>query len=79
MVRDYLAIPATGAPAERVFSGGADLAQPKRGSLSEDSVRECVHVSEGLAEAGALIAVSPWSVYRLLVAWWLHRSMDARP
>ena len=42
MARDYLAIPATGAPVERVFSGGADLVRPKRGSLSEDSVRACM-------------------------------------
>jgi hAT family C-terminal dimerisation region/Domain of unknown function (DUF4413) len=42
MALDYLAIPATGAPVERVFSGGADLVQPKRGSLSEDSVRACM-------------------------------------
>jgi len=42
MARDYLAIPATGAPVERVFSGGATLVQPRRGSLSEDSVRECI-------------------------------------
>ena len=42
MARDYLAIPATGAPVGRVFSGGATLVQPRRGSLSEDSVRECI-------------------------------------
>ena len=42
MALDYLAIPATGAPVERVFSGGADLVRPKRGSLSENSVRECM-------------------------------------
>ena len=42
MARGYLAIPATGAPAERVFSGGATLVQPGRESLSEDSVRACM-------------------------------------
>jgi hAT family C-terminal dimerisation region len=42
MARDYLAIPATGAPAERVFSGGTDLVQPKRGSLKRDTVRACM-------------------------------------
>ena len=42
MARDYLAIPATGAPVERVFSGGTDLVQPKRGSLSENSVHVCM-------------------------------------
>jgi hypothetical protein len=42
MARDYLAIPATGAPVERVFSGGADLVQPKRGSLGEGSVHACM-------------------------------------
>jgi hAT family C-terminal dimerisation region len=31
MARDCLAIPATGAPVERVFSGGATLVQPRRG------------------------------------------------
>jgi hAT family C-terminal dimerisation region len=42
MARDYLAIPATSAPVERVFSGGTDLVQPKRGSLSEDTIRACM-------------------------------------
>ena len=42
IARDYLAIPATSAPAERVFSGGADLVTKKRGSLSEDSIKACV-------------------------------------
>jgi hypothetical protein len=39
IARDYLAIPATSAPAERVFSGGADLVTKKRGSLSDDTIR----------------------------------------
>ena len=42
MARDYLAIPATGAPVERIFSGGTGLVQAKRGSLSEDSIRVCM-------------------------------------
>jgi hypothetical protein len=39
IARDYLAIPATSAPAERVFSSGADLITKKRGSLSDDTIR----------------------------------------
>jgi hAT family C-terminal dimerisation region/Domain of unknown function (DUF4413) len=39
IARDYLAIPATSAPAERAFSGGADLVTRKRGSLSEDTIQ----------------------------------------
>src|SRR5262245_16511608 len=39
IARDYLAIPATSVPAERVFSGGADLVTKKRASLSEDSIQ----------------------------------------
>jgi hAT family C-terminal dimerisation region len=42
LARDSLAVPVAGAPVERVFSGGTDLVQPKRGSLSEDSVRACM-------------------------------------
>jgi hypothetical protein len=41
IARDYLAIPATSAPAERVFSGGADLITKKRGSLREDAIEAC--------------------------------------
>ena len=41
MARDYLAIPATSAPAERVFSGGADLITDKRGSLNERTIQAC--------------------------------------
>jgi hAT family C-terminal dimerisation region len=42
VARDHLAIPATSVPAERVFSGGADLISQKRGSLSEDTIRACI-------------------------------------
>jgi hypothetical protein len=31
-----------------VFSGGADLVQPKRGSPREDSVRECMCLKDWL-------------------------------
>jgi hAT family protein len=42
IARDYLAIPATSVPAERVFSGGTDLITKKRGSLSEDTIQACI-------------------------------------
>jgi len=42
IARDYLAIPATSVPAERVFSGGADLITKKRGSLNEDTIQACM-------------------------------------
>jgi hypothetical protein len=42
IARDYLAIPATSAPAERVFSGGADLVSAKRGSMDEETIRTCI-------------------------------------
>ena len=42
MARDYLAIPATGAPVERVFSGGTDLVQPKRGALGKTIIKICM-------------------------------------
>jgi hypothetical protein len=45
IARDYLAIPATSVPVERVFSGGADLVTNKRGSLSEDTIQGCVCAS----------------------------------
>jgi len=48
IARDYLAIPATSAPAERVFSGGADLVSKKRGSLSEDAIRACMCLNSWL-------------------------------
>jgi hypothetical protein len=42
IARDYLAIPATSAPAERMFSCGADLVATKRGSLNEETIRACM-------------------------------------
>ena len=42
IARDYLAIPATSVPAERVFSRGTDLITDKRGSLNEDIIEACV-------------------------------------
>ena len=42
VARDYLAVPATGAPVERVFSGGADMVPPKRGRLAADTIRACL-------------------------------------
>ncbi|GBC14125.2 ribonuclease H-like protein [Rhizophagus irregularis DAOM 181602=DAOM 197198] len=40
MARDYLSIPATSAPVERIFSGGTDLVVQKRCSLKESTIRE---------------------------------------
>ena len=42
VARDYLAVPATGAPIERVFSGGTDMVSPKRGCLAADTIRACL-------------------------------------
>jgi hypothetical protein len=42
VARDYLAIPATGAPVERVFSGGTDMVLPKHGRLAADTIRACL-------------------------------------
>jgi hypothetical protein len=42
IARDYLAIPATSVPAERVFSGGDDPITKKRGLLKEDTIRACM-------------------------------------
>ena len=48
IARDYLAIPATSAPAERAFSGGVDLITNKRGSLKGDTIRACMCLSSWL-------------------------------
>jgi hypothetical protein len=42
MAMDYLAAPATSVPVERVFSGGTDIAQPRRGALHADTFRACL-------------------------------------
>ena len=39
MAGDFLAIPATSAPSERVFSVGSDIVTKKRNRLTGDSVR----------------------------------------
>jgi hAT family C-terminal dimerisation region len=44
IARDYLAIPATSVPSERVFSSGTDLITSKRGSLHDDTIRACMCV-----------------------------------
>ena len=56
MAMDYLAAPATSVPVERVFSGGTDIARPKRGALHADTFRACLclrswlkHSARGLA------------------------------
>jgi hAT family C-terminal dimerisation region len=38
MARDYLAIPATSAPAERIFSSAADLITPDRASMTSETI-----------------------------------------
>ena len=48
IARDYLAIPATSDPAERAFSAGANLVSDKRGSLSEETIRSCMCLSNWL-------------------------------
>ena len=50
IARDYLAISATSVPAERVFSGGADLVSKKRGSLNEDSIQACICLDSWLSQ-----------------------------
>jgi hAT family protein len=42
IARDYLAIPATSASAERVFSAAADLITKKRGSLNDETIQACM-------------------------------------
>ena len=42
MARDYLAIPASSVPVERIFSGGTDLITPTRSRLSEDTIKYCM-------------------------------------
>jgi hypothetical protein len=42
MAKDYLAIPATSAPVERIFSGGTDLIEQRRCSLKGKTIQECM-------------------------------------
>ncbi|GBC14748.2 zinc finger BED domain-containing protein RICESLEEPER 2-like [Rhizophagus irregularis DAOM 181602=DAOM 197198] len=42
MARDYLGIPGTSVPVERIFSGGSDLITKKRSNLNIDSIRTCI-------------------------------------
>jgi len=39
MARDYLAIPASSAPSERVFSVGGDIVTKKRNRIGGDNLR----------------------------------------
>ena len=42
MARDYLAILATSAPAERIFSSAADIITQDRASLAADTIRAII-------------------------------------
>jgi hypothetical protein len=42
MAKDFLAIPATSAPVERIFSGGTDLIEQRRCSLKGKTIQECM-------------------------------------
>ena len=48
MATDYLAIPATGAPAERTFSIGTHTVTPERASLNPDTIRACMWLNAWL-------------------------------
>jgi hypothetical protein len=50
IARDYLAIPATGAPVERMFSIGTDVVTQKRASLNPDTIRACLCLNTWLEE-----------------------------
>jgi hypothetical protein len=52
IARDYLAIPATSAPAERAFSGERDLVSDKQGSLTEETIQACMCLTSWLATFG---------------------------
>jgi hypothetical protein len=42
MAKDYLVIPATSAPAERIFSSAADIITQDRASLAAGTVRAII-------------------------------------
>ncbi|KXS13229.1 hypothetical protein M427DRAFT_100788, partial [Gonapodya prolifera JEL478] len=42
MAQDYLAVPGSSAPCERVFSGGVDLVTPNRNRLNGESIQSCM-------------------------------------
>ena len=42
MAKDYLAIPASSVPVERIFSGDADLITQTRCRLSANTIRYCM-------------------------------------
>ena len=48
IARDYLAIPATSASVERVFSGGTHLVTDRRGSLGEETIEALVCLGEDM-------------------------------
>ncbi|CAG8761560.1 7427_t:CDS:2, partial [Funneliformis caledonium] len=39
MAQDFLSIPGTSVPVERIFSGGVDLITKKRSSLNQESIK----------------------------------------
>jgi hAT family C-terminal dimerisation region len=53
MARDHLAIPATSAALERIFSSGSDLITRKRNQLGRDNIRKllCMRSWGVLAES----------------------------
>ena len=51
VARDYLAVPSTSTPAERVFSRGAELVDERRASLGAESVRKCMCMQSWVQDA----------------------------
>jgi len=50
MARDYLAVPSTGAPAERAFSKGAELVDSKRASLDPETIKKSMCMQSWLKQ-----------------------------